>query len=87
MDKIDLRKLNNDELLIIRKQVVRLKKQGKKGAEVEVLTGVSKCAVSRIWQAYKNDGINGIKPKVSGRKIGTQKLLTDKESKKYGKRL
>jgi len=81
MDKIDLRKLNNDELYLIRKQVIRLKKQGKSGAETEVLTGVTECAVSRIWQTYKKEGLPGIKPKVSGRKIGDQKLLTDKESK------
>ena len=81
MDKIDLRKLNNDELYLIRKQVVRLKKQGKSGAETEELTGVTECAVSRIWQTFLKKGMSGIKPKVSGRKIGMQKLLTNAESK------
>ena len=40
MEYIDLRKLNGDELKQVRKQVVRLKEQGKSGAEIEELTGV-----------------------------------------------
>ena len=39
MEKIDLRRLNNDELYTIRKQVIRLKKQGKKGSEIAEIVG------------------------------------------------
>jgi transposase len=81
MNKIDLRKLNNDELHMIRKQVVRLKELGKRRAEVEELTGVSQCAVSRIWQSYLRGGPSGIRPKKSGRKKGSNTLLDPAESR------
>lgn len=69
MEHIDLRRLNNDELYSIRKQVVRLKKQGRKGSEIEEITGLYQTRISQIWQAYQRDGMTGIKPEKSGRKI------------------
>jgi hypothetical protein len=62
MDKIDLRYLNNDELYTIRKQVIRLKKLGKKGAEIEEIVGIHQSRISTIWTAYKKDGLEGVKP-------------------------
>ena len=35
MERVDLRKLNNDELYTTRKQVVRLKRMGYRGAVIE----------------------------------------------------
>lgn len=80
MEKINLRKMNNDEMYAIKKQVVRLKELGKSRREIEELTGVNESAVSRIWQAYLRAGLSGIKPKKSGRKKGSQTLLTAQES-------
>ena len=68
MEKINLRKVNNDEMYVLKKQVVHLKKLGKSGAEVKELTGINKSAVSRIWQSYLKDGLPGIKTIVSSRK-------------------
>ncbi len=70
MEHIDLRKLNNDELYAIRKQVVRLKKQGRKGAEIEEITGLYQTRISQIWQAYQ-----------ARRKKDTGRRLTAEEEK------
>lgn len=79
MDHIDLRKLNNDELYTVRKQVVRLKKQGMKGSEIEKITGIYQTRISQIWEAYQAGGNAGIRPKKSGRKPKTQMILTPEE--------
>jgi len=81
MEHIDSRVLNNDELFAVRKQVVRLKLQGKKGAEIEECTGVYQTRISQIWKAYQDGGINGIRPKKSGRKAKSQMILTRDEQK------
>ena len=52
MEKVNLRKVNMDEMFTYKKQVVRLKELGKSGVEIEELTGINKSAVSRIWQTY-----------------------------------
>jgi transposase len=76
MEKIDLRKLNNDELHAVRKQVVRLKKQGKKGCEIAEIVGIYEGRISQIWKAYQANGQAGIKPKKSGRKKDSGRRLT-----------
>lgn len=81
MDKIDLRKLNNDELYTVRKQVVRLKKQGIKGREIAQLVGLYENRVSQIWKMYLDGGVDGIKPFKSGRKPKSNMLLTPQEQK------
>jgi len=79
MEHIDLRKLNNEELYAIRKQVVRLKKQGRKGSEIEEITGLYQTRISQIWAAYQADGYSGIRLQKSGRKPKTQMVLTNVE--------
>ncbi len=79
MEYIDLRKLNRDELATIRRQVVRLKKKGLKGKEIESLTGVRVNRISEIWSTYKNCGSKAIVPRKSGRKPGTCTLLTKQQ--------
>lgn len=81
MEHIDLRKLNNDELYSVRKQVVRLKKQGWKGSEIEEITGVYQTRISQIWTAYQAEGYAGIKPQKSGRKPKSQMLLSVQEQR------
>ena len=80
MEKINLRKVNNDEMYVLKQQVVRLKKLGKRGSEIEEMTGINISAVSRIWQSYLKGGLLGIKPKKSGRKKGSGSILTPNES-------
>ena len=81
MEKIDLRRINNDELYAIRKQVVRLKKQGKKGSEIAEIVGVYESRISQIWAAYQAKDIEGIKRKKSGRKKDSCRRLTPEEER------
>lgn len=81
MEHIDLRKLNTDELYTIRKQVIRLKKQGRKGSEIEEITGIYQNRISQIWMSYQRDGYEGIRPRKSGRKAKSQMLLTADEQR------
>lgn len=81
MEHIDLRKLSDQELHTVRKQVVRLKQQGRKGSEIEEITGLYQTRISQIWKAYQKDGEAGIKPQKSGRKPKTQMLLTPDEQR------
>ena len=71
MEKIDLRKLSNAELYAVRKQVIRLKQQGKKGSEIAEIVGIYENRISQIWRAYQAEGPAGIKPKKSGRKTAS----------------
>jgi len=52
MEYIDLRKESREGLKQIRRQVVRLKKMGKTGKEIEELTGVRQNRASEIGTAY-----------------------------------
>ncbi len=56
MKYIDLRKESREGLKQIRRQVVRLKKMGKTGKEIEELTGVRQNRASEIWTAYQREG-------------------------------
>jgi transposase len=85
MEKIDLRRINNDELYAVRKQVVRLKKQGKKGYEIAEIVGIYETRISQIWTAYQKEGIEGIKPKTSGRKKDSCRRLTPEEEREIRK--
>jgi transposase len=86
MDEIiDLRALNNDELHTVRKQVVRLKKKGMSGKEIEALTGVRANRASEIWSKYKEFGEKSLKPNTRGRKPGSQTLLTPEQEKEVRK--
>lgn len=75
MEYIDLRKVGKEGLKQIRSQVVRLKKMGKRGKEIEELTGVRQNRVSEIWTAYQREGEASLERKTYGRKPGTHMIL------------
>ena len=79
MEYIDLRKVGRDGLKEIRRQVVRLKKMGKTGKEIEELTGVRQNRASEIWTAYQREGESSLERKKYGRKPGSGMVLTDGE--------
>ena len=56
MKYIDLRKVGREGLKEIRRQVVRLKKMGKTGKEIEELTGARQNRASEICTAYQREG-------------------------------
>ncbi len=79
MEYIDLRKAGREGLKEIRRQVVRLKKLGKTGKEIEELTGVRQNRASEIWTAYQREGESSLERKKYGRKPGTHMVLTTEE--------
>ncbi len=81
MEYIDLRKTGREGLKEIRRQVVRLKKLGKTGKEIEELTGVRQNRASEIWTAYQREGEASLERKKYGRKPGTHMVLTPEEQK------
>jgi len=73
---IDLRKLNREELFRLRKSVVRLKKKGCAGKEIERILHVRSNRVSEIWRKYLKSGAKGLKPGRAGRRPGEKTLLS-----------
>ena len=63
----------------MRRQVVRLKKMGKTGKEIEELTGVRQNRASEIWTAYQREGEASLERKKYGRKPGSHMVLTEEE--------
>ena len=63
MEYIDLRKVGREGLKEIRRQVVRLKKMGKTGKEIEVVTGVRQNRASEIWTAFQREGESSLERK------------------------
>ena len=85
MEYIDLRKVGKEGLKEIRRQVVRLKKLGKTGKEIEELTGVRQNRASEIWTAYQREGESSLERKKYGRKPGSHMVLTEEEQRKIRK--
>ena len=81
MEYIDLRKVGKEGLREIRRQVVRLKKLGKTGKEIEELTGVRQNRASEIWTAYQREGESSLERKKYGRKPGSHMVLTEEEQR------
>ena len=75
MEYIDLRKVGRAGLKEIRRQVVRLKKMGKTGEEIEELTGVRQNRASEIWTAYQREGEASLERKKYGLKLGSHMVL------------
>ena len=78
-EHIDLRKVGREGIKEIRRQVVRLKKLGKTGKEIEELTRVRQNRASEIWTAYQQEGESSLERKKYGRKAGSHMVLTEEE--------
>lgn len=78
---LNLLKLNKDELYTVRKQVVRLKKKGLSGREIESLTGVRPNRASEIWTRYQKFGEKSLRRGKPGRRQGDNTLLTAGQEK------
>jgi len=72
---IDLRKLNKEELVELRKLVVCLKEKGCSGKEIERRARVRSNRASEIWRKYLDGGYEGLAPGTRGRKPGEKALL------------
>jgi len=81
MEKTDARKHSPQTQYEIRKQVVRLRKQGLPNKGLSEGLGISVGCASKIWQRYKKEGSKAIKLGRRGRRLGEQRTLSsDQES-------
>lgn len=87
MENTDARKLNQQAQFELRKQIVRLRKQGKEVKEISEITGISSTHISTIWQKYQRGGLDAIKPGVRGRRLGDQRQLSALQEKAVQKLL
>jgi transposase len=87
MERIDGRTHNQETQYEIRKQVVRLRKQGLPNKVVAEGVGISVGRASKIWQSYKKGGINAIRPGKRGRRTGTQRTLSSDQEAEIRKAL
>ena len=75
----DARKHNQQTQYELRKQLVRLRKQGMSNAEAAKVVGISASHGSTIWQRYQRGGIKAIKPGTRGRQSGTKRILSPEQ--------
>ena len=85
MEYMNMRKVNREEAKQIRRQVVRLKKMGKSGKEIEEIVGVRQNRISEIWTAYKRGGEKTFIRKKNGRKPGSGMALGEAEQQEIRK--
>lgn len=81
METIDARRHNQQTQYELRKQIVRLRKNGFSPKEVADLVSISATHVSTIWQKYQKGGLDAIKPGVRGRRHGAQRVLSVEQEK------
>ena len=87
MEKIDARKHDQKTQYEIRKQVIRLRKNGVPNKTVAEGLGISQQHASKIWNKYKNHGASAIKSGKRGRKDGDKRSLTPEQEKEVKKLL
>lgn len=75
MEKEDARKLSPETQEQLRKQAIRLKKNGKKFVEIAEIVGVHRNTVSNWWKAYEREGSKGLKSKQRGFEAGQWRTL------------
>ncbi|MCL2707438.1 MAG: winged helix-turn-helix domain-containing protein [Dehalococcoidia bacterium] len=74
--RTDAKHLSPEEQFQIRKNIVRLKKQGKTATETAEILDVSKRHVESTVKKYRERGFAGIKLQRRGRKLGGNRVLT-----------
>ena len=87
MEKIDARKHSPQTQYEIRKQVVRLRKQGLQNNAVAEGLGISVGRASKIWQSYKKEGSKAIRLGKRGRRTGEQRTLSPEQESDLRKAL
>jgi transposase len=76
MEKIDARKHSPETQYEIRKQVIRLRKQGIPNKVLAEGVGISVGRASKIWRSYLKEGSKAIKQGIRGRRTGEKRTLT-----------
>ena len=81
MEKIDARTHSPEVQYEIRKQVIRLRKQGLSNKTVAQGVGISVYHASRIWQSYLKGGSKAIEPGTRGRRHREKRTLTEEQER------
>lgn len=76
MEKLDARTHSPETQYEIRKQVIRLRKQGIQNQVLAEGVGISVGRASKIWQSYLKEGSKAIKLGRRGRRPGEKRTLT-----------
>lgn len=75
MEIEDARKLTKEAQEQLRKQAIRLRKQGGTYQEVSEVVGVSRNTVWKWWTKYEAEGAKGLKSKKRGRPFGACRVM------------
>lgn len=75
MEKIDARKLTKETQEQLRKQAIRLRKQGKTFKEIGLIVGVNGNTVWKWWTKYQAHGVASLKAGQRGKPMGVNRLL------------
>lgn len=75
MKKHDARTLPPETQEHLRRQAIRLKKQGHTFVAIAEIVGVHRNAVSRWWRAYEHEGLQGLQAKPRGFAVGQWRTL------------
>lgn len=78
-EKIDLRKVSNETLEMMRERCIKWREAGKSNEEISELLGVTPQTTSRWWQNYLRDGDATLKTKARGRPKGSNKVFTPQQ--------
>ena len=81
MEKIDARTHSPEVQYEIRKQVIRLRKQGLSNKTVAQGVGISVYHTSRIWQSYQKGGSKAIEPGTRGRRHRQKRTLMEDQER------
>lgn len=84
-EKIDYRKTSSQEVYAVKKTIIMQWKNGIKTSEIKKNTGMCINTVRETIRKYKKGGIEAIKPKKEGRKVGTCTVLTEAQCKEIQK--
>ncbi len=85
MEKIDARKLTKETQEQLRKQAIRLRKQGKTFKEIGQIVGVNGNTVWKWWTKYQAYGVASLKAGQRGKPIGTNRLLNSSQEEEIRK--
>jgi len=81
MERMDFRKLSNQERFTIRKRAIVLYKSGKTQVSIAELFGVRIATVSEWVKSYKSQGISGLKDNKRGVTSESKKKLSNQQEK------
>lgn len=87
MNTIDMRTMGEEAKTVLKKQIIRLKKQAKSEPEISEITGMSRSAINRVWLSYCNAGCKILKERKRGRKTCSGRKLTLEQENEVRKTL